>query len=352
MLYQYGSVSADASFLDEWSSDQFQSLLNRSNEDPKLKELLPQDNRVISLHLLGCDSNGHAHRPFASIYLNNVKVVDHIAKRMYSLLEGYFKDNRTVHGDGQPANIDTPLVVWGAGVNYPKPLSGTNHSDCGFRFVNEYPHDTPTPKEWGLDGIERVDVSQADIASIMVSLSNEEEFLFGKAPAPPLVKKPTATPPTPVSPPNAKPPPLVKLPKTTPTPVSPPQYTPAPPINPAKATPPPPVSPPTSTPPPPPKSTPSPPVSPPKATPPSLVSPPKTTPPPPVSPPKTTPPPPVSPPKTTLPTIASHYVERGVNYIPGRICVLELVLHAVTGANVFHQELMATESFEARATLI
>ncbi|KAK8277632.1 hypothetical protein V6Z12_D10G283800 [Gossypium hirsutum] len=30
-------VNADASFLDEWSFDQFQSLLNRSNENPKLK---------------------------------------------------------------------------------------------------------------------------------------------------------------------------------------------------------------------------------------------------------------------------------------------------------------------------
>ena len=90
-----GSVHADASFLDEWSFDQFQSLLNRSNEDPKLKELLLQDNLVVFLHLLGCDSNGHAHRPFSSIYLNNVKVVDHIAERVYNLLESYFKDNRT-----------------------------------------------------------------------------------------------------------------------------------------------------------------------------------------------------------------------------------------------------------------
>lgn len=88
-------VNADASFLDEWSFDQFQSLLNRSNEDPKLKRLLEQDNLVVFLHLLGCDSNGHAHRPFSSIYLNNVKVVDHIAERVYNLLENYYKDNRT-----------------------------------------------------------------------------------------------------------------------------------------------------------------------------------------------------------------------------------------------------------------
>ncbi|XVF14149.1 hypothetical protein REPUB_Repub09cG0032600 [Reevesia pubescens] len=83
-----------ASFLDEWSFDQFQRLLNRSNEDPKLKRLLEKDNFVIFLHLLGCDSNGHAHRPFSSIYLNNEKVVDRIAKRVYNLLENYYQDNR------------------------------------------------------------------------------------------------------------------------------------------------------------------------------------------------------------------------------------------------------------------
>lgn len=88
-------VYADASFLDEWSLEQFQSLLNRSNEDEKLKELLQQDNLVVFLHLLGCDSNGHAHRPYSPIYLNNVKVVDHIAERVYNLVQNYFKDNLT-----------------------------------------------------------------------------------------------------------------------------------------------------------------------------------------------------------------------------------------------------------------
>ncbi|KAI8032894.1 GPI ethanolamine phosphate transferase 1 [Camellia lanceoleosa] len=93
--HEFEDFATDASFLDEWSFDQFQSLLNKSNEDPKLKQLLLQDNLVVFLHLLGCDSNGHAHRPYSSIYLNNVKVVDHIAERVYNLVENYFKDNRT-----------------------------------------------------------------------------------------------------------------------------------------------------------------------------------------------------------------------------------------------------------------
>ncbi|KAF6159868.1 hypothetical protein GIB67_032952 [Kingdonia uniflora] len=95
--HEFEDFATDASFLDEWSFDEFQSLLNRSNDDPKLKQLLLEDNLVIFLHLLGCDSNGHAHRPYSDIYLNNVKVVDRIAERVYNLLENYFKDNRTAY---------------------------------------------------------------------------------------------------------------------------------------------------------------------------------------------------------------------------------------------------------------
>jgi phosphatidylinositol glycan class N len=92
-----GTSIADASFLDHWSFDQFEGLLNRSLDDVKLRQLLLQDQLVIFLHLLGCDSNGHAHRPYSSIYLNNVKVVDEIAERMYSLMESYFNDNQTAY---------------------------------------------------------------------------------------------------------------------------------------------------------------------------------------------------------------------------------------------------------------
>ncbi|KAK9272720.1 hypothetical protein L1049_003097 [Liquidambar formosana] len=182
--HSFEDFAADASFLDEWSFDQFQSLLNRSNEDPKLKQLFLQDNVVIYLHLLGCDTNGHAYRPYSSIYLNNIKVVDHIAEKVYNLVEGYFKDNQTAyiftadhgmsdkgsHGDGHPSLTNTPLVAWGAGVKYPRLMSSGNHSDYGFHFVDDHLHDMPTPIEWGLNGIERVDVNQADIAPLMSTL--------------------------------------------------------------------------------------------------------------------------------------------------------------------------------------
>ncbi|KAL5580368.1 hypothetical protein UlMin_012810, partial [Ulmus minor] len=68
-----------------------------SKDNAKLKELLQRDNLVVFLHLLGCDSNGHARRHFSSIYLNNVKVVDNIAARVYNLMEDYFKDTHTAY---------------------------------------------------------------------------------------------------------------------------------------------------------------------------------------------------------------------------------------------------------------
>ncbi|KAG2651873.1 hypothetical protein PVAP13_1NG358857 [Panicum virgatum] len=182
--HEYEDFATDASFLDHWSFDQFQGLLNRSFDDIKLRQLLLQDKLVIFLHLLGCDTNGHAHRPYSSIYLNNVKVVDQIAESVYNLMENYFKDNQTAyvftadhgmsdkgsHGDGHPSNTDTPLVAWGAGIRSPKFLAYTEKPDDGFRFVDDHKHDTPTPQDWALEGFERVDVNQADIAPLMSTL--------------------------------------------------------------------------------------------------------------------------------------------------------------------------------------
>ncbi|CAN6279002.1 unnamed protein product [Urochloa humidicola] len=182
--HEYEDFATDASFLDHWSFDQFQGLLNKSFHDIKLRQLLLQDKLVIFLHLLGCDTNGHAHRPYSSIYLNNVKVVDQIAESMYNLMENYFKDNQTAyvftadhgmsdkgsHGDGHPSNTDTPLVVWGAGIRSPKFLAYTEKPDDGFRFVDDHKHDAPTPQDWALEGFERVDVNQADIAPLMATL--------------------------------------------------------------------------------------------------------------------------------------------------------------------------------------
>lgn len=82
------------------------------------------------------------------------------------------------HGDGHWSVTDTPLVAWGAGVKYPRPASN-NHENHGERFVDEHDmHDMPTPTDWGLGNIERVDVNQADIAPLMVVLCVTSLFAF------------------------------------------------------------------------------------------------------------------------------------------------------------------------------
>ena len=88
---------ADASFLDEWSFDQFQDLLHRSHNDSKLRGLIMQERVVVFLHLLGCDTNGHAHRPHSTIYSDNVRVVDRIAQRVQNLFDDYFGDDQTAY---------------------------------------------------------------------------------------------------------------------------------------------------------------------------------------------------------------------------------------------------------------
>ena len=89
------------------------------------------------------------------------------------------------HGDGHPSNTDTPLVAWGAGIRSPKFLAYTDKPDDGFRFVDDHRHDMPTPQNWALEGFERVDVNQADIAPLMVvyKFNRKSYFPFSSAPS-------------------------------------------------------------------------------------------------------------------------------------------------------------------------
>ncbi|KAI5067181.1 hypothetical protein GOP47_0017709 [Adiantum capillus-veneris] len=182
--HDYEDFATDASFLDEWSFERTRQLLNQSKTDPDLHKLLDGDQLVIFLHLLGCDTNGHAHRPFSTIYLNNVEVVDAGVKTTVELVEKMFPDHRTgyvftadhgmsekgSHGDGHPANTETPLVVWGAGVRKPSPASPEDYGDDEAKFVDQHEHHPTTPPSWGLGDLERVDVNQGDIAPLMSTL--------------------------------------------------------------------------------------------------------------------------------------------------------------------------------------
>ncbi|NXQ91874.1 PIGN transferase, partial [Nyctibius grandis] len=162
----------DASKLDTWVFDHVKSFFNSSRSNQTLFSVLNEDKVVLFLHLLGIDTNGHAHRPNSREYKENIKKVDEGVKEIASMIENFYgNDGKTAfiltsdhgmtdwgsHGAGHPSETLTPLIVWGAGVNYPQKVTSQVFED---NFL----------KEWKLEKLKRLDVNQADIAPLMASL--------------------------------------------------------------------------------------------------------------------------------------------------------------------------------------
>ncbi|XP_032816660.2 GPI ethanolamine phosphate transferase 1 isoform X1 [Petromyzon marinus] len=165
-------ASKDASKLDTWVFDHVKSFLKDASSNEKLAAQLSQDKIVFFLHLLGLDTNGHAHRPASREYLDNIASVDHGIGEIVSIIEDYFgNDKKTAyvftsdhgmtdwgsHGAGHLSETLTPLIAWGAGVNRPHPPGGQIHTDT-------------YSQDWGLGHLNRMDVNQADVAPLMTSL--------------------------------------------------------------------------------------------------------------------------------------------------------------------------------------
>lgn len=71
-LEDFGS---DGSHLDTWVFDKVEEMFDRARTNSTLYNQLKQDKVVFFLHLLGLDTNGHAHKPFSHEYLDNIKLV-------------------------------------------------------------------------------------------------------------------------------------------------------------------------------------------------------------------------------------------------------------------------------------
>ncbi|KAK3515446.1 hypothetical protein QTP70_021410 [Hemibagrus guttatus] len=174
-------ASKDASKLDTWVFDQVKDLLRSAKENQTLMSQLHKDQIVFFLHLLGIDTNGHAHRPMSKFfpsptreYQENIGLVDSGVSEIVSMLEEFFgNDGRTAyvftadhgmtnwgsHGASHPSETLTPLVAWGAGVQRAQRITA---------FQNYY--DDDYSRDWGLETYRRIDVNQADIAPLMSSL--------------------------------------------------------------------------------------------------------------------------------------------------------------------------------------
>uniref|UniRef100_A0A8D3CQP4 GPI ethanolamine phosphate transferase 1 n=1 Tax=Scophthalmus maximus TaxID=52904 RepID=A0A8D3CQP4_SCOMX len=166
-------ASTDASRLDSWVFTQVKSFFQSAKSNSSLRASLLEDKNVLFLHLLGIDTNGHAHRPMSQEYLDNIGLVDTGVAELVSIVEEFFGyDGRTAyvftsdhgmtnwgsHGAGHPSETLTPLVVWGAGVHN------------ALRVTEPQPYDDGYLQDWKLEHLRRVDVSQADIAPLMASL--------------------------------------------------------------------------------------------------------------------------------------------------------------------------------------
>jgi phosphatidylinositol glycan class N len=168
------SKSADAYLLDDWVFDKVKALFAEAKTNATLDAELRKEQNVFFLHLLGLDTTGHAHRPYSWQYLHNIQVVDKGVQEITQLIEEFYDDGKTAfvftadhgmsdwgsHGDGHPDNTRTPLIAWGSGVAAPV-LNESGHAKG---------HEDEFSADWGLDQVQRHDVSQADIAALMAYL--------------------------------------------------------------------------------------------------------------------------------------------------------------------------------------
>ena len=163
----------DASRLDSWVFSQVEHFFhNTSREDVALAKALQEDGNIFFLHLLGIDTNGHAHKPASDEYQENIKLVDEGIERMEQLFEDYFHDGQTAyiftadhgmtdwgsHGAGLPEETMTPLLAWGAGLRGAQQVAPGDEVGAGEDGWSE---------KWGLSHLRRCDVNQADIAPLM-----------------------------------------------------------------------------------------------------------------------------------------------------------------------------------------
>lgn len=166
-------ASTDASRLDSWVFTQVKSFFQSAKSNSSLRASLLEDQNILFLHLLGIDTNGHAHRPMSKEYLNNIGLVDTGVADLVSMVEDFFDhDGKTAyvftsdhgmtnwgsHGAGHPSETLTPLVAWGAGVKNAQKVTAAQPYNDGFL------------QDWKLEHLQRVDVNQADIAPLMASL--------------------------------------------------------------------------------------------------------------------------------------------------------------------------------------
>ncbi|KAK0078653.1 hypothetical protein PV325_002228 [Microctonus aethiopoides] len=115
--------------LDSWVFNKYFTWLNSQTDNIK-----NQNGIIVFFHLLGCDTAGHASKPHSKEYKDNMRFVDKKIQEVVESTTKYFNDNSTAyiftadhgmtdwgsHGSGSNDETETPMIAWGAGVNYYK----------------------------------------------------------------------------------------------------------------------------------------------------------------------------------------------------------------------------------------
>lgn len=167
-----------STWLDEWVFDRVKKFFETAKTDKELGKRVKEQGNVFFLHLLGLDTAGHAKRPHSKEYHYNIQYVDRGVQEITEMMEEFFGDDKTAfvftadhgmgdsgaHGDGHPNNTRTPLIAWGSGIARPNKIA---------RGLAKG-HEDGVSSDWGLDTIQRNDVAQADVATLMAYLAGLE----------------------------------------------------------------------------------------------------------------------------------------------------------------------------------
>ncbi|XP_055319471.1 GPI ethanolamine phosphate transferase 1 [Sitodiplosis mosellana] len=150
--------------LDTWVFDKVTEFLHQDK-----RKIADKNHTVFFLHLLGLDTAGHVHKPNTVLFDTNLREVDEGISKIVALFNDRFPDGKTAfvftadhgmsnkgaHGAGTAHETETPIIAWGAGVNYWKNL---DHHDTQHETII---NDVRVP---------RFDIKQADATPLMSSL--------------------------------------------------------------------------------------------------------------------------------------------------------------------------------------
>ncbi|XP_001658859.2 GPI ethanolamine phosphate transferase 1 [Aedes aegypti] len=161
------SKSSNTSVLDMWVFEKVKHFFEKTEN---IEILTSKKKVILFLHLLGMDTSGHVHKPYSSLFTDNLIIVDHGIETIVQLIDRVTNhDQKTTyiftsdhgmtdkgsHGSGHPVETETPFVAWGAGIRH---------------WKNAWIEDTA--KNAIIDGVivPRWDMNQADVAPLLSSL--------------------------------------------------------------------------------------------------------------------------------------------------------------------------------------